>query len=209
MRKVLIKSNQTEGVFTHNSDATTFGQLKEELKASTVKFNFTNQRAVVKPGMVDLKDEAATLPVDDFFLFLIPEKQKAGAVPNYEDMGYTELKGVIKALFETYPEAAKEHFGNYTQLSSAKMRELIPTFVALDAKTEVAVDSSVAEAVAALGTAVESINNAIPVISAAIKNLQAIAAKGGAKSNVPEKIGGLTLEELNSIYDSLVEKTKK
>lgn len=209
MRKVLVKSNQTEGIYTHQSEATTFGQLKEELAATSVKFNLSNQRAVVKPGMVDLKDDAAALPTDDFFLFLIPEKQKAGSGVNYEDMGYTELKGVIKAIFETYPEAAKEHFGNYTQLSSAKMRELIPTFVAPDAKTEATIDNSVAEAVAALGTAVESINNAIPVISSAIKNLQEIAAKGGAKSNVPEKIGGLTLEELNDIYDSLVAKTKK
>ena len=88
-RKVFIKSNQAEGVYTHESVATTFGELKAELGNSAVKFSFTSQRAVVKPGMIDLKEDAAALPVGDFYLFLIPEKQKAGA--NVDDMGYQEL----------------------------------------------------------------------------------------------------------------------
>lgn len=200
MRKVFVKSNQSEGVYTHETEATTFGDLKKELSSTDVKFNFSGQRAVVKPGMVDLKEDAATLPTDDFYLFLIPEKQKAGM--SVESMGYQELKTAIKEAIENDGQVAKEHFGNYTILSTESLRALLNSY-----KQDGQVDAGVQSAVDSLTEGVKLINDAIPVIAGAIRNLQTLAKQG--VESVPEKIGGLTLEELNAVYSELEKTTKR
>ena len=87
------------------------------------------------------------------------------------------------------------------------MREKLKDFSPASETSSATVDTAVNSAVESLAQGVALINEAVPVIAEAIKNLQALALKGVL--SVPAKVGGYTLEELAGIYAELEKTTKK
>lgn len=124
------------GKKSFNSTATTYGQLKTELRSAG--FNLQNVRVSEGNTQIDLVNDDAILPVNiqkrgqitnDLIIIMTPkEKPKSGAI-NVRQASYKELKAEIKALYNSANSAvansAKTHFGNYTQMSTETMRNFL------------------------------------------------------------------------------------
>lgn len=86
LRKVGIKLSTDFSTF--EVEATTFG----ELKALIPSVDWTGKRVVVKETRVTLQAEDAMLPdLDDFTLFIFPEKVKSGN-DAYDELSFGELR---------------------------------------------------------------------------------------------------------------------
>lgn len=99
--------------------AVTFGDLKIELG-----MDFANQKVIVREGRHTLEDDAATLPLHDFNLFVYPLKVKSGG--SYEDLGYAALRRLC--IDRDLP---KKSYGFMNFGTSDEMRQLL-----LDSDTE-------------------------------------------------------------------------
>lgn len=114
------------------STANTWGELQKELNAQGIETK--GFKAICGESQVTFESSAAALPKGltqagevstDFTLFLTPIKVKSGCdAIDVEAMDYKACKAFIKEEIDSDPEA-KAHFGNYTILSTAAMRELI------------------------------------------------------------------------------------
>lgn len=115
------------------SSATTYGQLKEELQSQG--FNLSNTRVTEGNTQLDLVNDDAVLPVNiqkrgqvtnDLIIVMTPNaRPKSGSI-DVQDASYAELKAEVKALYHgEQSEEARAHFGNYTQMKTAVMRELL------------------------------------------------------------------------------------
>lgn len=110
------------------STASTWGQLKQEL--SRQGFSLSDVRVTEGNTQIDLVNDDALLPTNitrrgqitnDLVIIMTPQtKIKSGAV-DPETASYKDMKAEIKDIFADN-DAAKEHFGNYTQMSTANMR---------------------------------------------------------------------------------------
>lgn len=78
-RTVRIKDTDRSGLLTFQVNATTFGQLKDEITSLDSSLSFSNKRAIVRETRVTLDSSEAVLPEGSFTLYLMPEKSKAGA----------------------------------------------------------------------------------------------------------------------------------
>lgn len=108
------------------SNAQTWGQLKEDLLREGI--DTQGLKSIIGETQLSLESNKAVLPDYDFVLFLSPVKVKSGCDINPETMSYKECKEYIKNEVANYGEA-KEHFGNYTIMSTTQMRSLIETWV--------------------------------------------------------------------------------
>ena len=115
------------------SNATTYGQLKEELQAQG--FDLSNTRVTEGNTQLDLVNDDAVLPINiqkrgqitnDLIIVMTPNaRPKSGSI-DVQNASYAELKAVVKDLYHGPQfEAAREHFGNYTQLKTDDMRDLL------------------------------------------------------------------------------------
>lgn len=115
------------------SSATTYGQLKEELQSQG--FDLSNTRVTEGNTQLDLVNDDAVLPVNiqkrgqitnDLIIVMTPNaRPKSGSI-DVQNASYAELKAAVKDLYHGPQfEAAREHFGNYTQLKTAVMRDLL------------------------------------------------------------------------------------
>lgn len=177
MAKVTVFSTKGKKRFVVETEANTWGELKEALAAEDVEVK--NMKAIVGETQTTLESSAAVLPkgltqagevTKDFTLFLTPVKVKSGCSVDVESMSYKECKEYIKVAFITEPEAAKEHFGNYTIMGTSQMRALIQTWVEFE-------DHSSTDEVTAL-----------ELIDATVANLQVLRIKVAEGTVAPEKV---------------------
>lgn len=115
------------------SNAITYGQLKEELQAQG--FDLSNTRVTEGNTQLDLVNDDAVLPTNiqkrgqvtnDLIIVMTPNaRPKSGSI-DVQNASYAELKAEVKALYHgNQSEEARAHFGNYTQMKTAVMRDLL------------------------------------------------------------------------------------
>ena len=115
------------------TNATTYGQLKEELQSQG--FDLSNTRVTEGNTQLDLVNDDAVLPINiqkrgqitnDLIIVMTPNaRPKSGSI-DVQNASYAELKAAVKALYHGPQfEAARDHFGNYTQLKTDVMRDLL------------------------------------------------------------------------------------
>lgn len=131
MKKVTVFSTGGGTGKIVESNATTWAELQKELTAAGV--SHSSMKAVNGNNKTTLESPDASLGEGDFNLFLFPVKTKSGAFSKaqMETMSYGELRGNIKAAFETDKESANKHFNatkNYTNKSTADLKELLATY---------------------------------------------------------------------------------
>lgn len=137
MAQVTVFSTKGKKRVVVETEANTWGELKQVLTSEGVEVN--NMKAIVGENQTTLESSAAVLPkgltaagevTKDFTLFLTPVKVKSGFgdVIDPETMSYKECKDFIKEEFASSDEA-KEHFGNYTIMSTSQMRSLIESWL--------------------------------------------------------------------------------
>jgi hypothetical protein len=122
MRKIKIYSTAT-GIALHDSSATTWGQLKNELESKG--YSVSNMTAVENKNNSNLELDEANLPDGEFVLMLAPKKTKSGG------LSYSEIRLKIKQAFEDDREAANEHFNagkNYTNKSKDELESLLSSW---------------------------------------------------------------------------------
>ena len=93
MREVILKLTSQKDLIKHQSDAITFGQLKDEMK----QVKWDGMRVVERSTKSTLQLDDAILPQGDFILFLVPEKVKSGMTK--ESGGLEELSDVENASY--------------------------------------------------------------------------------------------------------------
>lgn len=137
MAQVTVFSTKGKKRFVVETEANTWGELKQVLTSEGVEVD--NMKAIVGENQTTLESSAAVLPkglttagevTKDFTLFLTPVKVKSGSINviDPETMSYKECKDFIKKEFANSDEA-KEHFGNYTIMSTSQMRSLIESWL--------------------------------------------------------------------------------
>lgn len=115
------------------TNATTYGQLKEELQSQG--FDLSNTRVTEGNTQLDLVNDDAVLPINiqkrgqitnDLIIVMTPNaRPKSGSI-DVQNASYAELRAEVKALYHgDQSEEARAHFGNYTQLKTADMRDLL------------------------------------------------------------------------------------
>ncbi len=115
------------------TNATTYGQLKEELQSQG--FDLSNTRVTEGNTQLDLVNDDAVLPTNiqkrgqvtnDLIIVMTPNaRPKSGSI-DVQNASYAELKAEVKALYHgEQSEEARAHFGNYTQMKTAVMRDLL------------------------------------------------------------------------------------
>lgn len=132
MRKVKVYSTST-GLKVIDSEATTWGQLKDELEDNH-DISLSNMSAVENKNNSSLVLSEAILPEGDFVLMLTPQKTKSGT------RTYSEARATIKAAFENNKEAAIVHFNqdkNYTNKSTQELNDLLDSWTGSNASVEV------------------------------------------------------------------------
>ena len=118
--KVTVYSTKGQQKYEHVSTATTWGALKEELSGL---FDFSSLNATENITRRDLSVDTATLPEQDFVLFLRPRDTKSGSY-----LPYGEAKAIIKKD-KNLQEAIKiAYVTDYTHLSTGQMNEAIQRF---------------------------------------------------------------------------------
>ena len=118
--KVTVYSTKGQQKYEHVSTATTWGALKEELFGL---FDFNTLNATENITRRDLSVDTATLPEQDFVLFLRPRDTKSGSY-----LPYKEAKAIIKEN-KNLQEAIKIAYAtDYTHLSTGQMNEAIQRF---------------------------------------------------------------------------------
>ena len=118
--KVTVYSTKGQQKYEHVSTATTWGALKEELSGL---FDFATLNATENITRRDLSVDTATLPEQDFVLFLRPRDTKSGSY-----LSYREARAIVKED-KNLQEAIKEAYAtDYTHLSTAQLNEAIQRF---------------------------------------------------------------------------------
>lgn len=92
-RQILIRTSERAGIITHLSEATTLGELRNELD---VNLNPTEKKVMIRHNRNTLEMDEAKLPAGEFTLYVNPRKTKAGQ--DFEDLGFHELRAQCKAV---------------------------------------------------------------------------------------------------------------
>jgi hypothetical protein len=166
-----------------------------DLKRATPQCSYDNCRVVVRGAQTDLVDDGALIPLEgEVFIFVVPQKMKAGA------LGYNEMKAIAKDAIARSGELAKEHFGQYQNLKSEVLAELVNSWnsssvaaVSTSSSSTVGETSEMADVVAAL----DNVQNALNVLGSVL------LSKGSSL------VGGVELTQLNEEYETLRKKTVK
>jgi len=108
------------------TSAKTWGELKGEV--SSAGFDVKKLHATESITKSNLVNDQALIPQQNFTLFLTPKETKSGS-RDASTMAYADVKKAVKADIDANPDHAKAHYGNYTQLSSAKMKELYSSYI--------------------------------------------------------------------------------
>lgn len=95
-RTVRIKDTDRSGLLTFQINATTFGELKDEITSLDSSLSFSNKRAIVRETRVTLDSSEAVLPEGSFTLYLMPEKSKAGA--DWSSFSFHQLRSFCSSV---------------------------------------------------------------------------------------------------------------
>ena len=126
------------------SNAVTYGQLKRELLDNG--FNLTEVRVSEGHTQIDLVNDEAILPTNinkrgtitnDLVIIMTPQTKIKSGMIDTKTASYKELKAEIKDLCNnsTTTSSAKFHFGNYTQMSTDRMRIFLADWYKKTSKT--------------------------------------------------------------------------
>ena len=128
MRTIKIVQTATASVKRFDSDATTWGELADQIKD---EYNLDKVKATVKETKGTLEHHDAVLPEGEFTIFLRAAKNKAGGKNEFSSMSFKELRAWVKE----HPEV-KEYFKknpiegrNWTQWSVEELANTINNFV--------------------------------------------------------------------------------
>lgn len=116
-RQVVIKDTTSNTKITHMIEATTYGELQNELGV-----DYSDNKVIVREGRQTLELKDASLPEGSFHLYVMPKKTKAGgykfpATTNWDDLGHNDLRA-----------ACKERGLPAVHIPSADMREALESF---------------------------------------------------------------------------------
>lgn len=118
--KITVYSTKGQQKYAHETQATTWGALKQELSGV---FDFNSLNATENITKRDLTVDAAELPTTDFILFLRPKTTKSGAY------SYKEAKAIIKYDRAAQKVIKEAYATDYTHLSTEQLNEAIARFV--------------------------------------------------------------------------------
>ena len=134
MRTIKVVQTATASVKRFDSDATTWGELADQIKG---EYNLDKVKATVKETKGTLEHHDAVLPEGEFTIFLRAAKNKAGGKNEFSSMSFKELRAWVKE----HPEV-KEYFKknpiegrNWTQWSVEELANTINNFVNNDLKS--------------------------------------------------------------------------
>ena len=117
--KITVYSTKGQQKYAHETQATTWGALKQEL--SDV-FDFNSLNATENITKRDLTVDAAELPTTDFILFLRPKTTKSGAY------SYKEAKNIVKEDKNLQKAIKVAYATDYTHLGTEQLNEAIARF---------------------------------------------------------------------------------
>jgi hypothetical protein len=126
MRTVRIISTQSDSVKSHESSATTWGQLREEL--SGMFSGVSDMKAIVRETRVTLEAAEAALPEGDFTVILSMKKIASGST-RYNHSQLKELRTKINNLFndlleEDFNETQEEVVPSLSNEERAEIEEM-------------------------------------------------------------------------------------
>lgn len=128
MRTIKVVQTATASVKRFESEATTWGELAEQIKG---EYNLDKVKATVKETKGTLEHHDAVLPEGEFTIFLRAAKNKAGGKNKFSSMSFKKLRAWVKE----HPEV-KDYFKknptegrNWTQWSVEKLANNINNFV--------------------------------------------------------------------------------
>jgi len=117
MKKVTIFHSGSVKIIEVEESISTWGALKSVLNSQYSYID--DMRAVLRGTQTTLELEEAVLPEGDITLFLMARKTKSGS-----DLTRQNCYAIIKEIREN-DEEARDFFGNYTNISTIKLREMI------------------------------------------------------------------------------------
>lgn len=123
MRKISFKLLTQSSILSIDTDATTFGQLKEEVKVNGLDVSFENNQFIdratkVSYGAID----EAILPVVDSIFFVVPLKTKSGM--NVDSMSYLQVR---QAIIDENKKGARLSILGSTDTLKARLKDYILT----------------------------------------------------------------------------------
>lgn len=126
MRTVRIISTQSDSVKNHETSATTWGQLREEL--SGMFSGVSDMKAIVRETRVTLEAAEAALPEGNFTIILSMKKIASGAT-RYNTSQLKELRTKINNLFtdlleEDFSESEEEDGSSLSNEERAEIEEM-------------------------------------------------------------------------------------
>ena len=141
MRTIKIVQTATASVNRFDSDATTWGELADQIKG---EYNLDKVKATVKETKGTLEHHDAVLPEGEFTIFLRAAKNKAGGKNEFSSMSFKELRAWVKE----HPEV-KDYFKknpiegrNWTQWSVEELANTINNFVNKEGESSVHAEST-------------------------------------------------------------------
>lgn len=134
MTKDLIKATKLVNVYNSiNNSLKEINIPKEvsnrkELVSYLDEYNIDHDNTTMMIAETDLvlALESSIIPDDDFTLVLTSKKVKSGL--DIPGASYAEMKEFIKQEVQKDREKVRQHFGNYTQLSTDRMRQLLSSY---------------------------------------------------------------------------------
>lgn len=107
MRTIKVKSTQGKRTGSFTSNATTFGQLKEELLANGFSYSDSLQVSVQSTQSALLTDDSV-VPAGDQTIFMYPKETKSGWVPSGFGTVLEEEEIDVDELIERKKELTQE-----------------------------------------------------------------------------------------------------
>lgn len=179
---MIVKIFQTRGgVTSFETNATTFGELRNDFSANGVSFSYESNIAMLVGSNLELGMDAAVLPEEDFMMGIYPRKTKAGA----DRKGlYAQIKkarstygnDVVKAFFARNYDCVDGK--NYTNLSSDVLEEAVPAMLKYLSYSSTSSNATAPEA-------------AIPQITDDAAKRQALVTAGFSAEEIEVMLGAL------------------
>lgn len=113
-RKIFIGSTQKASLVEVNSSATTWGDLKREIRGEFG--DVQGMRAVIRHNRHDLESDGAELPEGEFTIVMSPKKVKAG----HSSVDVTEILDALRRKFSNSIDELIDEVedGDYNKISS-------------------------------------------------------------------------------------------
>lgn len=140
-----LTNNATKLVNVYNSANNSLDEIKipkdisnrEELTNYLKEYNinFLNTNMMIAETDLVLATNNSIIPDDDFTLILTPKKVKSGSI-DIDTASHKEMREYIKQEVQKDKHKIMSFFGNYTQLSTIKMRELLKSYIKVNTITK-------------------------------------------------------------------------